>query len=88
MCKIEIPASRLAGENKLLRQEVKQLQADNEKLKAEFVAVNPECCWRKCWACGKVQIHSSDITPGVLCRFCGSQDTRLLREKTKNLKGE
>ena len=57
------------------------------KLITEFVAANPGCCWRKCWVCGKVQIHRSDITPGVLCRFCRSQDTRLLREKTKTLKG-
>jgi len=54
----------------------------------EIVSANPECCWRKCWGCGKKQIHSSDVTPGVLCRFCGSQDTRLMKKETQALKGE
>ena len=70
---------------------ITELQAKNAKLKEltqELVLSNPYCCWRKCWACKKVQIHRSDNTPGVLCRFCGSQDTRLLKEETEALKGE
>ncbi len=35
---------------------------------------------RKCWDCGNVAMHESDITHGVLCSKCGSQDTRLVRE--------
>ncbi|MGB7324490.1 MAG: hypothetical protein WBD31_06435 [Rubripirellula sp.] len=31
---------------------------------------------RKCWDCGNIAIHESNITPGVLCQSCGSQDTR------------
>lgn len=31
---------------------------------------------RKCWDCGNIAEHESDITPGVLCKRCGSQDTR------------
>jgi DNA-directed RNA polymerase subunit RPC12/RpoP len=38
--------------------------------------MNP--CERKCWSCGNVAMHEDDVTPGVLCKKCGSQDTRLL----------
>lgn len=41
-------------------------------------------CKRKCWDCGNVAIHEDDITPYVLCKKCGSQDTRLVREKPAN----
>lgn len=71
--------------------EIDRLEAENKRLAElakELIAANPDCCWRKCWNCGKVQIHRSDITPGVLCRFCGSQDTRLMKAETKVLKGE
>jgi hypothetical protein len=76
-------------------EEIKQLQAqlrlseqENEKLRElvkELVLSNPALCWRKCWGCGEKQIHRSDVTPGVLCRFCGSQDTRLLKKETEAL---
>lgn len=36
---------------------------------------------RKCWNCGNVADHESDVAPGVCCRKCGSQDTRLIRRK-------
>lgn len=39
---------------------------------------------RKCWPCGNVAEHADNITPHVLCKKCGSQDTRLIREKVKN----
>jgi rRNA maturation endonuclease Nob1 len=35
---------------------------------------------RKCWGCGTVAYHADNRTPYVLCRVCGSQDTRLVRE--------
>ena len=63
-----------------------KLKAKDDLLK-ELVSANPDCCWRKCWSCGKKQIHRESITPGVLCRFCGSQDTRLLKKETQALKG-
>ena len=31
---------------------------------------------RKCHDCGNVAIHEDRITPWVLCKKCGSQDTR------------
>jgi DNA-directed RNA polymerase subunit RPC12/RpoP len=34
---------------------------------------------RKCWDCGNVATHESIIKPGVLCKKCGSQDTRKVR---------
>lgn len=37
---------------------------------------------RRCWTCQNVAIHESDITPGVLCQQCGSQDTRRVKEPT------
>lgn len=73
-----------------IKDKVDNLQAENAKLKKvlkEFVLAAPDCCWRRCWGCKKVQIHRESVTPGVLCRFCGSQDTRLLREETQALKG-
>lgn len=39
---------------------------------------------RKCWDCGNVATHESSITPGVLCKQCGSQDTRRVKAKTKH----
>jgi hypothetical protein len=32
---------------------------------------------RKCWDCGNVAMHKDNVTPEVLCKVCGSQDTRL-----------
>ena len=69
--------TNLQAENKLSRETLKEL-----------VLATPGCCWRKCWNCGKSQIHRDSVTPGVLCRFCGSQDTRLLEKETQALKGE
>lgn len=34
---------------------------------------------RKCWNCGNVHLHCSDVVPGVLCPECGSQDTRRVK---------
>ena len=38
-------------------------------------------CRRKCWECGNVADHEDNITPWVNCKKCGSQDTRLVKEK-------
>ena len=35
---------------------------------------------RRCWDCGNVAMHEDNIVPHVLCRKCGSQDTRLTRK--------
>lgn len=42
-------------------------------------------CKRKCWNCGNVAMHTDDVTPDVCCQLCGSQDTRLVREKEPNV---
>lgn len=34
---------------------------------------------RKCRSCGNVAVHESDVTPWVLCKKCGSQDTRRVK---------
>jgi len=34
---------------------------------------------RKCHDCGSIAEHESDIRPGVLCKKCGSQDTRKIK---------
>lgn len=34
---------------------------------------------RKCHDCGTTNDHLSDITPGVCCPKCGSQDTRRVK---------
>lgn len=35
---------------------------------------------RKCWDCGNVAEHADSVVPHVLCKKCGSQDTRLIRQ--------
>lgn len=42
---------------------------------------------RKCWDCGNVAEHEDSIVPHVLCKKCGSQDTRLLRKVVVNDNG-
>ena len=34
---------------------------------------------RECWKCRTINDHTSDITPGVRCPQCGSQDTRRVK---------
>jgi len=43
---------------------------------------------RRCWDCGNVAEHEDSIVPHVLCKKCGSQDTRLTRteERDRDLK--
>lgn len=36
---------------------------------------------RKCWDCGSVAEHSDNVVPEVLCKKCGSQDTRIVKTK-------
>jgi DNA-directed RNA polymerase subunit RPC12/RpoP/chromosome segregation ATPase len=36
---------------------------------------------RKCRDCGNVAWHADNRTPYVLCRKCGSQDTRLVKDE-------
>ena len=76
---------------KKIKAENVKLQDENAKLREalkEFILAAPDCGWRKCWNCGKKQIHCEQITPSVLCRDCGSQDTRLLKKETQALKGD
>lgn len=37
----------------------------------------------QCCRCGTIAEPSSDITHGVCCQWCGSQDTRLLRKEVR-----
>jgi len=76
---------------KIVQSSFMRMYDKNAELKGlikELLLAVPECCWRKCWNCGRKQIHREAVTPGVLCRFCGSQDTRLLKKETQALKGE
>lgn len=34
---------------------------------------------RKCWDCGNIAEHEDNVVPHVLCKSCGSQDTRLIK---------
>lgn len=38
---------------------------------------------RRCWDCGNVATHSDNVVPEVLCKKCGSQDTRLLKSPSE-----
>jgi DNA-directed RNA polymerase subunit RPC12/RpoP len=42
---------------------------------------------RKCWDCGNIAEHEDSVVPHVLCKKCGSQDTRLTRKKVANNDG-
>jgi DNA-directed RNA polymerase subunit RPC12/RpoP len=35
--------------------------------------------YRRCWDCGAISLHADNVTPEVLCKRCGSQDTRMIR---------
>lgn len=35
---------------------------------------------RKCWMCSNIAEHEDNVVPHVLCKLCGSQDTRPLRK--------
>ncbi len=39
---------------------------------------------RKCWDCGNVALHEESVVPNVLCKQCGSQDTRKVRENPQS----
>ena len=39
----------------------------------------PDCHYHKCRDCGNTAIHVDSVTPWVLCRKCGSQDTRRVK---------
>lgn len=38
---------------------------------------------RKCWECNNVALHRDNVRPHVLCKKCGSQDTRLVPCKSQ-----
>lgn len=40
---------------------------------------------RKCWDCGNVAEHEDSVVPHVLCKACGSQDTRPVRKPESNI---
>jgi len=45
----------------------------------------PKLQWRKCRDCNHIDLFSDSVTPAVLCRVCGSQDTRKMAAQTKLL---
>ena len=49
------------------------------KLIDEFRDAAPGMHYRRCWSCENVAAHVDSVTPWVLCRKCGSPDTRLIR---------
>ena len=40
---------------------------------------------RRCWDCGNVAMHDGNVSPPVLCKKCGSQDTRLTQKHSWSL---
>ena len=40
----------------------------------------PSVHLRKCHNCGNVSYHADNVTPHVLCKACGDQDTRAVKE--------
>lgn len=37
---------------------------------------------RRCWGCGNIAEHADNVVPEVLCKKCGSRDTRFQRPVT------
>ena len=37
--------------------------------------------FRKCWGCGNIAEHLDSVVPHVLCKQCGSQDTRRIKTR-------
>ncbi len=66
---------RLAKEDQ--QNELCRLRSDNARLGLAVAMMSH----RKCRDCGNVAHHLLDVIPHVLCEKCGSQDTRLIREK-------
>lgn len=40
---------------------------------------------RKCWACGHISEHLDSVVPYVLCKICGSQDTRRIEQSSSDI---
>ena len=58
---------------------IAEYQRDNTALLVErnkMLSDMPTVHKRKCHYCGNIAWHADNITPYVLCRKCGSQDTR------------
>lgn len=53
---------------------------------SEVMEAVPGLHWRCCWNCKNVALHADCVTPQVLCRKCGSQDTRKMQQPTARLK--
>jgi ribosomal protein S27AE len=58
---------------------IAEYQRDNTALLVErnkILSDMPTAHKRTCHRCGNVAWHADKVTPYVLCRKCGSQDTR------------
>lgn len=59
--------------------ELKRRASEFEKLRADI----PTLHRRRCWDCKNEAWHADNRTPYVLCRNCGSQDTRIIKEAAR-----
>jgi hypothetical protein len=62
-------------------EEAKSLEVANENVtltveRNKMLCDMPTAHKRKCRDCGNVAWHADNVTPYVICRKCGSQDTR------------
>lgn len=76
-----VPCEDLVPAIKAMLDELEGLR----ELVAGALEAAPDLHWRRCRDCERESLHVEAITPWVLCRQCGSQDTRRMREKSAAL---
>lgn len=57
--------------------------ADHKVIEAAVAIILAYSHVRKCWKCNNVALHRDNVRPHVLCKKCGSQDTRLVPSKSQ-----
>jgi len=55
---------------------------------AVVLAAVPRLMWRLCYHCGSIALYIDATIPECTCRDCGSNDTRLMKQETKALRGD
>ena len=67
---IDEQAAEIKAQEAIIDEQAEAIEAKDEILE-EFVLASPDCCWRKCWGCGKIQTFDE------WCKICNKKgDTK------------
>ncbi len=69
------------GDNEFMKPKFQSPPFEFEETPPAEPAPNSKHHQRKCWDCGNIAVHTDNIVPQVLCKQCGSQDTRRVKEE-------